>query len=578
MFRLIAIVFLMSWCGQTFAQNAPQVCARLLVGLGQDSVTWQATPCGGFAGYVVLGQENNTGPFLPLDTVFTNNIVHLNPSENIWHYQVGMICNGALTNISQAVSNQRPVTPDILNVNIVNGVPVVNWNPSPSPEVIGYQIYKENPYGSNNFFPYPNPNSIVNGTSFTDNNATSLLSRYALVAVSACNKSLLGVGGLDGTTGPHTSILLEGKIDTCQQRIKLNWNHYENWRDGVAMYQIMMRQNGGPLLPIDTVLATDSVYVYSDAQDNDVLAFQVRAIEQNQNNYAHTNTLTFNVAVNRPMDYIYITEISVVNNNSIQIRWEWDTDVDFANGELLKGTDSSVLAPRLNLPVIGSAQNSFTDSEVTPEDLRYFYRVKTTDACGHNAFSNFGSTILLSAEALDEFQNKVTWNPAFIEYGEVQDYWLYKGPNRIAILPDTQSIYIDDLNVSNESEYFSCYSIVANYKLTFPNGMVVYSSSRSNEDCVTQGSDIHIPNAVSPNGENTKFRPVVVFGRNIQSYNMQIFDRYGAKIFESNDLYDAWDGTKDGQPLRQGVYVYVIQYIAPNGDRIERKGTVMLIR
>lgn len=74
-------------------------------------------------------------------------------------------------------------------------------DPSPSPEVIGYQIYKESPYGSNNYFPYPTANSITNGTSFTDASAVDLLARYAIIAVSPCNKSLLGLGdAVDGTT------------------------------------------------------------------------------------------------------------------------------------------------------------------------------------------------------------------------------------------------------------------------------------------------------------------------------------------------------------------------------------------
>jgi hypothetical protein len=113
--KIILSLLLCCFLQKTQAQ-APDVCARLLLGSGQDSVTWQGTPCAGFGGYVVLGQENNTGPFIPLDTVMTNNIVHANPNENTWNYQVGMLCGGILTNLSIVVSNQRPITPDILRI------------------------------------------------------------------------------------------------------------------------------------------------------------------------------------------------------------------------------------------------------------------------------------------------------------------------------------------------------------------------------------------------------------------------------------------------------------------------------
>jgi hypothetical protein len=43
-------------------------------------------------------------------------------------------------------------------------------------------------------------------------------------------------------------------------------------------------------------------------------------------------------------------------------------------------------------------------------------------------------------------------------------------------------------------------------------------------------------------------------------------------------LYDAWDGTKDGQAIKMGMYVYLIRFQAPNGTWIERRGTVMLVR
>lgn len=563
--------------------QAPDVCARLLLGSGQDSVTWQGTPCVGFGGYVVLGQENNAGPFLPLDTVMTNNIVNNNPSETVWNYQVGMLCGGTLSNLSIIVSNQRPITPDILSVSIIGNFPVITWDPSPSPEVIGYQVYKENPYNSGNFFPYPNVSTIVTSTSYTDVAATDLLVRYAIIAVSPCNKSLLGLGNpVDGTTGPHTSMVVEGGIDSCSQAISLTWNAYQNWKEGIQSYEIWLDRNGSGFQLHQTVSNTTTQLTYTNAQDNDVLIFQIRAIEKNKSNQALSNNLRFDVRVNRPMDYIHLTKLTVTNDNEIDLSWEWDTDVDYAGGNLLSGIDSSNLSSRLSLPVIGSAINGFTDDQVEPQKNSYYYKVQTEDACGHIVTSNIGQSILLEVEALENFENQITWSAGTLEYGTVQEYWLYKyignTPQRIAILSADDFTYTDILDVTNENEAESCYFVIANIVLDFPNGQSVFTQSQSNRGCVTQGSNIHIPNAVSPNGENRSFRPIIVFSRSIFNYSMLIFDRYGQQIFESNDLYDAWNGTKDGQPLKMGMYVYLIRFQAPNGTWIERRGTVMLVR
>ena len=579
---LIIFFFLFIQWGQ--AQVPPQVCARVLIGLGQDSITWQATPCANFGGYVILGQENNTGPFVPLDTTNATAVVHNNPSENPWNYQVGMLCNGTLINISVAVSNQRPITPDLTSVSIIGGSPVVSWDPSPSPEVIGYQVYKENPYDSNNFFPYPAANSIVlNATSYTDVTATDLLARYAIVAVSNCNKSLLGVGDPDdGTTGPHTSMIVSGNIDTCAQKISLSWNAYENWKDGVEQYEIWLNKNGSGFALHSTVSNSTTSYVYSNAQDNDVLIFQIRAKEKNKANSAISNNLQFDVRVNRRMDFLHITQLTVTVDNEIEIAWEWDTDVDFASGDLKNGTDANDLSSRLNLPVIGSMVNGFKDVQVKPHHNSYFYQIETTDACGHVVKSNLAETIFLTVEALENFKNQISWTPANIEYGTVQEYWLYKiingSPQRIAILPATDLTYTDVLDVTNEDEAENCYFVIANMMLSFPNGRSNFSQSQSNRGCALQASNVHIPNAVAPNGKNRHFRPLIVFSRSIHNYSMVIYDRYGQQIFETTDLYKAWDGTKNGQPLKMGMYVYVIRFQAPNTKWIERKGTVMLVR
>ncbi len=569
--------------GGTLCAQTPSVCARLLLGSAQDSITWTAGSCPNFGGYVLLGQENGVGPFVRLDTLSGNAAASPNPSEGLWRYQVGLLCNGVLTNLSTPVSNQKPITPDLLSVDIQNNVPVVRWSPSPSPEVIGYQVYKENPYGSGNYFPYPNNSTIITTTSFTDQSATDLLVRYAILAVSACNKSLLGLGQTaDNTTGPHTSMVVSALLEPCEQTITLTWNAYENWRAGVQNYEIWLNKNNTGFQRFTTVSGSTTTYVYENAQDNNLLVFQIRAIEGSVVNRAISNDFALNVAANRPMDYIYLTALNVVDNSSIELTWEWDTDVDYTSGDVLRGTDSLAMSSRLLLPGVGSVINNFVDNEVDAAAQPYFYRVQSVDDCGQVVTSNLGKTILLEAKATPEFVNQISWAPAQFEYGTVQSYWLYKIVNgnvtQIATLGPNDRQYADALNLQDETEANACYRILANVTLDFPDGQRRFLQSQSNSDCATQGSSLQVPNALAPDGENRFFRPVVVFGQSIRAYKMLIYDRYGQQLFQTTDLYDAWDGTRNGQALPFGTYVYWIQYQAPDGTMIEQKGTVTLVR
>jgi gliding motility-associated-like protein len=68
---------------------------------------------------------------------------------------------------------------------------------------------------------------------------------------------------------------------------------------------------------------------------------------------------------------------------------------------------------------------------------------------------------------------------------------------------------------------------------------------------------LFIPNAFTPDGDdnNGVFLPK---GMGIVEFKMLIFDRWGQKLFESNDLNVGWDGTYKGKEVPLGVYVYRI--------------------
>lgn len=87
-----------------------------------------------------------------------------------------------------------------------------------------------------------------------------------------------------------------------------------------------------------------------------------------------------------------------------------------------------------------------------------------------------------------------------------------------------------------------------------------------------------IPTAFSPNGDgkNDLFH---VLNKNITKVNLQVFNRWGEKVYESEDPYDGWDGTFKGMEQEMGVYVWQCTYMV-TGDTTNRvaKGNVTLVR
>ena len=57
-----------------------------------------------------------------------------------------------------------------------------------------------------------------------------------------------------------------------------------------------------------------------------------------------------------------------------------------------------------------------------------------------------------------------------------------------------------------------------------------------------------------------------------------IFNRWGEKVFESNDQFIGWDGTYRGEAQPPGVYVYQVDIVYLNGEKKFRNGGLTLIR
>lgn len=89
---------------------------------------------------------------------------------------------------------------------------------------------------------------------------------------------------------------------------------------------------------------------------------------------------------------------------------------------------------------------------------------------------------------------------------------------------------------------------------------------------------VYIPNTFTPNddGINDVFKPQGVGIQN-ENYKMQIYDRWGEKIFESQDFNTGWDGTYKGKKAQEGVYAYIIVLYDIKGYKHFYKGHISIL-
>ncbi len=91
-------------------------------------------------------------------------------------------------------------------------------------------------------------------------------------------------------------------------------------------------------------------------------------------------------------------------------------------------------------------------------------------------------------------------------------------------------------------------------------------------------ADLFAPSAFSPNGDgiNDNF---FVISRLVRQFQIQVYNRWGKLVYESEDPNFSWDGfSMSGEALQEGVYVYVVKAQDADGDVLEEAGSVTIIR
>ncbi|MDZ4714331.1 MAG: PKD-like domain-containing protein [Cytophagales bacterium] len=131
------------------------------------------------------------------------------------------------------------------------------------------------------------------------------------------------------------------------------------------------------------------------------------------------------------------------------------------------------------------------------------------------------------------------------------------------------------------------YTISLFAKFDHGNGLVCADTLKKQIQA-RQGGVTKVPNAFTPslngpsggqagNGSfNDVFLPIV---KGADEFNLQIYDRWGNLVFESNSSRIGWDGYNlDGILLPAGVYVYKLTIRLSDGQRSTQIGDVTMIR
>lgn len=576
--KYLRILFLLVLFQNTLLAQIP---APRLVCVRRDTLIWTppAIRCGTTNAYLIYAARNLGGPYQLLARVTntTQTRYFFNNTEGgTWYFylQTDASCAGLSRLSSDTLDNRPPALNPVLAVSVVNSTTVeVRWRRNTSPQTVGYIVYKRTLIGLSPIGTVTSRDTVR----FLDTNASpnTRSEEYQVLAIDDC-----------GNTSPfdanHKTMLLKVEQKKCEQSLVLKWNRYENWALPVASQQIWVSINGRNAFIEASVGANDTTYTIRNIDDRTRYRIFVRAVQATTGITSNSNDTTVVSDVIQPVTSLTLKNVSVNTKGNADLVWRWNINAKIDSVEILRRTEGGVFVTyakfKPTYPIDDEA--IFTDTSKLVTQKQVCYQIKTKDDCGARVTSNAFCSVFLSGTAMEGRKNDVSWTSFKNSNTFALGYQLVRSSNGITqnlgALLDTSRLTYTDL--ANPEEPIVCYRVGAKYSYTLPDNTTETAFSYSNTVCLSQSASLFMPNAFAPNGLNNAFKPILNFRGNVKTYKMQIFDRYGAKIWETTDPDTGWDGRRNNDDVPTGVYLFVVTVEQTNGKTLIEKGFVNLLR
>lgn len=505
-------------------------------------------------------------------------------SDQFFAAQGGSVCQNASTISTEQFSNLiSPHIPTLnqVTVDYTTDQIILTWDMAQDEDVNAYVIF----YQETETSPWTPIDTVygITTTTWIDSIHTSdVVNHYRISARDSCgNASAM-------TLEMQQNMLLHCTTDACSRKASLSWTHYVNMTGGLEKYEILYAVNGGALQYAGEVPANTTTFTHSDLVPDNDYTFIVRAVSANGLLTADSRKFSFTFTAEETNDYAYICAVSVEENQHIRIQaFTSGAETPFEHIDLYRSCDNTQNFQQIGvIPFNGGSQHEFTDYDVDVNAHTYYYKMELYNECAPEpAVSNIAHSILLRGFGDAAHHNTLQWMdyddgvdsiPAAqyavhrkmetdLSFVEIANNHAPEGYNNYT--DDVTELYLNgaDFRYKVSTESFTC-------------EFGECPESFSNEIILTQNPTTFIPNAFMGIGNSNRvFKPVNSFV-STSGYIFEIYNRWGVKIFSTNDPYSGWDGTINGELAPGGVYVYRIEYLLNDGTPFKRNGTVTFIR
>ncbi len=454
------------------------------------------------------------------------------------------------------VAQDNPLPPTItrLTVDTLSQKARIEWQPSTSPDITGYILYR---FNGSYYPPVDTFPATARSGEYQKSLASSESEWYGLSALNSAGK-VSWVDGIDNRS--QQTIYLKSTRDTCSGNVDLIWNSYPAINNKIKGYKIYIFQNN-QLKQISDQTAKDTTYSVNNGFSAG--AYMVEAYTSDLQVYSNQAAMPASMKPFLSIDSFFVAYTGSKFNLSAQLhdgKYN-DTLVVYQSSNC---NETGVEIYRKTVLSAGKWQYS---SEGSTQN--HYFRAEIHTRCNTVTQKVCFSPLILSVKQ-EKQRFILNWTKA---EGETGYKLLIMNPstnNQTITTSDTSYEFVPGDEYLNARQL--CFEIFTDHDL-YENEVV------SNTVCLTPEPVIFVPDVFTPNGDgkNDYFKPSFKFEQPV-SYKFTVYDRNGRTMYHS-ERYDesGWDGKMPGRMAFSGeVFVYILEYTLADSSKHTQKGSIVV--
>jgi gliding motility-associated-like protein len=226
-----------------------------------------------------------------------------------------------------------------------------------------------------------------------------------------------------------------------------------------------------------------------------------------------------------------------------------------------------------NIATVGGSTLQYLEEGINTDLTPFEYQISAVNSCGTTIFSDIHTSILLTG-IQDENLNS---NLVFTDYlgwqngALIYNLFLEDNLNPLTLSQTNVNSNTTIVSTHDPKQYKKCFRVNAKED----DGE--QTESWSNEVCFYFLPTIYVSNAFTPNNDNLN-DGFGVKGIAINEFSIEIFNRWGEKLFQSDNIDEKWVPTYMGNDVQEGIYLYLINYSDYNNNNYRKAGTITLLK